>query len=102
VAAVREAAEAANRASLASELRVAQEIQRGMVPKDFKGLSRGLPVDVHALLEPAKEVGVTAIYLVMPVGRVSFSHALAGARPRQSRGSSCGARSPGTSPRCRW
>jgi phosphoserine phosphatase RsbU/P len=55
------------RASLASELRVAQEIQRGMVPKDFKSLSWGLPIDVHALLEPAKEVGGD-LYDVFPVG----------------------------------
>jgi sigma-B regulation protein RsbU (phosphoserine phosphatase) len=55
------------RASLAAELRVAQEIQRGMVPKDFKGLSGGLPIDVHALLEPAKEVGGD-LYDVFPLG----------------------------------
>ena len=55
------------RASLASELRVAQEIQRGMVPKDFKGLSWGLPIDVHALLEPAREVGGD-FYDVFPIG----------------------------------
>jgi sigma-B regulation protein RsbU (phosphoserine phosphatase) len=55
------------RASLAAELRVAQEIQRGMVPKDFAGLSWGLPIDVHALLEPAKEVGGD-LYDVFPIG----------------------------------
>jgi len=59
------------RASLASELRVAQEIQRGMVPKDFARLAFGLPIDVHALLEPAKEVGGD-LYDVFPLadGRV--------------------------------
>lgn len=45
------------RASLASELRVAKEIQRGMVLKDFGALAWTLPIEVHALLEPAKEVG---------------------------------------------
>jgi len=55
------------RASLASELRVAQEIQRGMVPRDFKGLGWGLPVDMHALLEPAREVGGD-LYDVFPIG----------------------------------
>ena len=53
------------RASLASELRVAQEIQRGIVPTDFNGW--GLPIDVHALLEPAKEVGGD-LYDVFPLG----------------------------------
>jgi sigma-B regulation protein RsbU (phosphoserine phosphatase) len=55
------------RANLASELRVAQEIQRGMVPKDFENLRSGLPIDVHALLEPAKEVGGD-LYDVFPLG----------------------------------
>ena len=55
------------RASLASELRVAQEIQRGMVPEDFAGLGFGLPIDVHALLEPAREVGGD-LYDVFPLG----------------------------------
>ena len=55
------------RANLESELRVAQEIQRGMVPKDFKSLGSGLPIDVHALLEPAKEVGGD-LYDVFPLG----------------------------------
>jgi phosphoserine phosphatase RsbU/P len=55
------------RASLASELRVAQEIQRGMVPRDFKDLGWGLPIDLHALLEPAREVGGD-LYDVFPVG----------------------------------
>ena len=59
------------RASLASELRVAQEIQRGIVPKNFAGLRSRLPIDVHALLEPAKEVGGD-LYDVFPLvdGRV--------------------------------
>ena len=55
------------RASLASELRVAKEIQSGMVPKDFAGLGFGLPIDVYALLEPAKEVGGD-LYDVFPLG----------------------------------
>jgi sigma-B regulation protein RsbU (phosphoserine phosphatase) len=55
------------RSSLASELRVAQEIQGGMVPKDFAALGFGLPIDVHALLEPAKEVGGD-LYDVFPLG----------------------------------
>ena len=55
------------RANLESELRVAQEIQRGMVPKDFRSLGSGLPIDVHAILEPAKEVGGD-LYDVFPLG----------------------------------
>ena len=45
------------RATLAGELRVARQIQRGMVPDDFVTLSLGLPVELFALLEPAEEVG---------------------------------------------
>lgn len=55
------------RANLESELRVAREIQRGMVPKDFESLGSGLPIDVHALLESAKEVGGD-LYDVFPLG----------------------------------
>ena len=55
------------RESLAGELRVAREIQHGMVPKDFEGLGWGLPIDVHALLEPAREVGGD-LYDVFPLG----------------------------------
>ena len=54
-------------ASLASELSVAREIQRGMVPKNFAGLSFGLPIDVYALLDEAKEVGGD-LYDVFPLG----------------------------------
>lgn len=59
------------RASLASELRIAKEIQRGMVLKDFGALAWTLPIEVHALLEPAKEVGGD-LYDVFPLddGRV--------------------------------
>ena len=55
------------RRSLASELRTAQEIQRGMVPKDFAAISWDLPIDLHAQLEPAKEVGGD-LYDVFPLG----------------------------------
>ena len=55
------------RENLESELRVAQQIQRGMVPKDFGSLGSGLPIDVHAVLEPAKEVGGD-LYDVFPMG----------------------------------
>ena len=51
---------------LASELRVAQEIQRAIVPRDFGW--PGLPVEVHALIEPAKEVGGD-LFDVFPLGQ---------------------------------
>lgn len=57
----------AAREGLASELRIAKEIQRGMVLKDFSGLAWTLPIDVYALLEPAKEVGGD-LYDVFPLG----------------------------------
>src|SRR5262245_2947214 len=42
---------------IASELRVAREIQMGMLPHDFAGVEQAYGVDVGAALEPAREVG---------------------------------------------
>jgi phosphoserine phosphatase RsbU/P len=42
---------------LESELRVAREIQRGLVPRDFAALRAGGTVDCAACLEPARAVG---------------------------------------------
>jgi sigma-B regulation protein RsbU (phosphoserine phosphatase) len=42
---------------LASELRIAREIQLGILPADLASATRGAGVDVHAMLEPAREVG---------------------------------------------
>jgi sigma-B regulation protein RsbU (phosphoserine phosphatase) len=42
---------------IASELRVAREIQMGMLPHDFAGLERAFGVEFGAVLEPAREVG---------------------------------------------
>src|SRR5512138_1542753 len=42
---------------IASELRVAREIQMGMLPHDFAPFERGYGVEFGAVLEPAREVG---------------------------------------------
>lgn len=42
---------------IASELRVAREIQMGILPHDFSKLERTYPVSFGAVLEPAREVG---------------------------------------------
>jgi sigma-B regulation protein RsbU (phosphoserine phosphatase) len=42
---------------LASELRVAREIQEGMLPHDLAGLERAHGVELGAVLEPARQVG---------------------------------------------
>lgn len=42
---------------IASELRVAREIQMGMLPHDFESVGRAYHVDFGAVLEPAREVG---------------------------------------------
>lgn len=42
---------------IASELRVAREIQMGMVPHDFSALEKGYGVTFDAALHPAREVG---------------------------------------------
>jgi sigma-B regulation protein RsbU (phosphoserine phosphatase) len=42
---------------IASELRVAREIQMGMLPRDFTAVERAYQVNLGAMLEPAREVG---------------------------------------------
>src|SRR5512142_666484 len=42
---------------IASELRVARELQMGMLPHDFSGVERAYGVEFGAVLEPAREVG---------------------------------------------
>jgi sigma-B regulation protein RsbU (phosphoserine phosphatase) len=42
---------------IASELRVAREIQMGMLPHDFTGVEKAYRVSFGAVLEPAREVG---------------------------------------------
>ena len=42
---------------LASELRIAREIQLGILPADISAATRAAGVEVHAVLEPAREVG---------------------------------------------
>jgi sigma-B regulation protein RsbU (phosphoserine phosphatase) len=42
---------------IASELRVAREIQMGMLPHDFSAVERAYQVSFGAVLEPAQEVG---------------------------------------------
>ncbi|HZO86375.1 MAG TPA: fused response regulator/phosphatase, partial [Verrucomicrobiae bacterium] len=42
---------------IASELRVAREIQMGMLPHDFAGMEQAYGVNIGAVLEPAREVG---------------------------------------------
>jgi sigma-B regulation protein RsbU (phosphoserine phosphatase) len=41
----------------ASELRIAREIQLGILPSDVSACTRGAGLDIYALLEPAQEVG---------------------------------------------
>jgi sigma-B regulation protein RsbU (phosphoserine phosphatase) len=52
---------------IASELRVAREIQMGMVPHDFSGVEQAYGVSFGAVLEPAREVGGD-LYGVCPAG----------------------------------
>src|SRR5215470_18071671 len=42
---------------IASELRVAREIQMGMLPHDFAALEKAYNISFDAVLEPAREVG---------------------------------------------
>ncbi len=47
----------AARERMESELKIAHDIQMGILPRDFKQIARQAPVDLYAVLEPAKEVG---------------------------------------------
>jgi sigma-B regulation protein RsbU (phosphoserine phosphatase) len=42
---------------LAADLRVAREIQMGMIPQDFSPLEKAFGVELAGVLEPAREVG---------------------------------------------
>src|SRR3982751_5787337 len=42
---------------MASELRIAREIQMGMLPHDFAPFEKGFRLEFGAVLEPAREVG---------------------------------------------
>lgn len=52
---------------IASELRVAREIQMGMLPHDFSASEQAYHVSFGAILEPAREVGGD-LYGVCPAG----------------------------------
>ena len=47
----------ASRARLAEELDAARKLQLGMLPRVFPAHTPGQPVEVHAFMEPAREVG---------------------------------------------
>jgi len=42
---------------MARDLRIAREIQMGLLPADLAAITRGTGLDVHAVIEPAREVG---------------------------------------------
>jgi sigma-B regulation protein RsbU (phosphoserine phosphatase) len=52
---------------IASELRVARDIQMGMLPHDFSALEQSYHVSMDAVLQPAREVGGD-LYGVCPCG----------------------------------
>jgi phosphoserine phosphatase RsbU/P len=43
--------------AMARDLRIAREIQMGILPSDLAAATRGTTLDVHAVIEPAKHVG---------------------------------------------
>ncbi|HJZ71209.1 MAG TPA: fused response regulator/phosphatase [Vicinamibacterales bacterium] len=45
------------REAMARDLRIAREIQMGILPADIAAATRGTGLDVHAVVEPAREVG---------------------------------------------
>lgn len=57
---------------LANELRIAREIQLGILPSDVSECGRNIGLDIEAIMEPARDVGGD-LYEVMPIadGRVA-------------------------------
>ena len=45
------------KAAAERDLRIAREIQMGLLPADTAAQVKGMPLDVHAILEPAQQVG---------------------------------------------
>ena len=45
------------REAMARDLRIAREIQMGILPADLAAATKGTGLDVHAVIEPAREVG---------------------------------------------
>src|SRR5499427_4470676 len=45
------------REAMARDLRIAREIQMGILPADIAATTKGTGLDVHAVVEPAREVG---------------------------------------------
>ena len=45
------------REAMARDLRIAREIQMGILPADLAAATKGTGLDVHAIIEPAQEVG---------------------------------------------
>jgi sigma-B regulation protein RsbU (phosphoserine phosphatase) len=45
------------REAIARELRIAREIQMGILPADLAAATKGTPLDVDAVIEPARHVG---------------------------------------------
>jgi serine phosphatase RsbU (regulator of sigma subunit) len=45
------------REAMARDLRTAHEIQMGILPRDLATITKGTGLDVHAIIEPAREIG---------------------------------------------
>ena len=45
------------REAMARDLRIAREIQMGILPTDLASITKGTGLDVHAVIEPARQVG---------------------------------------------
>jgi phosphoserine phosphatase RsbU/P len=55
------------REAMERDLRIAREIQMGILPSDLAGATNGTGLDIHAMLEPAQQVGGD-LYEVLRVG----------------------------------
>ena len=69
------------REAMARDLRIAREIQMGILPADLAAITKGTGLDIHAIIEPAREVGGD-LYEVLRVPTVASSWRWATCRAR--------------------
>jgi phosphoserine phosphatase RsbU/P len=54
--------------AMARDLRIARDIQMGILPVDLRPCTEGTGLDIHAVLEPAREVGGDLYEVLRPAG----------------------------------
>ena len=80
----------ASLARLEEEMGAARKLQMGMLPQVFPACTPEQPVEVHALMEPARDVGRRSLRLFLRLSDICFASLSAMSREKERR------------PRCSW